>query len=332
MTSSICCCALILLLATPIWGQGQVSLPQAQPPASSPAAPPGQPLTSPGLSQSGYLLGSGDTVRAIVWTGNEYLQDNLVVAADGTMFIPFFINRLMAVTGMTTAQLREVIQSELQVVFQKPVVQLITVGFESQKAFLLGEVVGSGQFSVFGNTRILDFVVQHGGFSQRANLAEVQVTRADGKKLAVNIYDIVLSGNQTNNILVSPGDMVYVPSLEQVSKRYFVLGEVRAPQMVQSQTDLNILEAISRAGTLDKTAQAKKIFLVRQNSGGPEVQEINFENLYRKADFSQNVPLKSGDIVYVPKNARTRVSDVLSAINPVIQFVRDTAFLGQTLR
>ena len=310
----------------PALAQGQVVLPQAQPSAVTGGVP-GQPATSPGLSQARYTLGPGDTVRATVWTGNEYLQDTLVVASDGSLFVPFFVNKLIPVTGMTIVELRERVQRELEGVFQSPVVQLITVGFESQKAFLLGEVAASGQFPIYGNTKLLDFIVQHGGFLQRANLAEVQITRADGRKQTVNIYDIVFKGDQTDNILVNPGDMVYVPSQDQVSKRYFDLGEVRSPQMVQSQTDLNLMEAISRAGTLDRTAEAKKIFIVRQEVGGPEVLEVNFEDVYRKGDFTQNVALQSGDIVYVPKNPRTKVNDVLSAVNPVVQFIRDTLFL-----
>lgn len=322
--------AVWILLCSAAPAQNEIVLPQAQPPGVT--AQPGQPATSPGLSQARYTLGPGDTVRATVWTGNEYLQDTLIVASDGTLFVPFFVNKLLTVTGMTIVDLRERIQKELEGVFQNPIVQLITVGFESQKAFLLGEVAASGQFPIYGNTRLLDFIVQHGGFLQRANLAEVQITRADGRKQTVNIYDIVFKGDQTNNILVNPGDMVYVPSQDQVSKRYFVLGEVRSPQIVQSQTDLNLMEAITRAGTLDKTAETKKIFIVRQAVAGPEVLEVNFEDIYRKGDFTQNIPLESNDIVFVPKNPRTKVNDVLNAINPLTQFFRDTLFLLKSFK
>ncbi len=313
---------------------------QAQNPSSpqTPQAPAGQPVvtagvpSSPGLSQPTYPLGPGDTVRVMVWTGNEYLQDNLTVAADGTLFIPFLINKIVNVTGLTATQLRELILSELQAVFRKPVVQVITVGFESKKALLVGEVAGPGYFPLFGNTRILDFVVQHGGFSQRANLTEVQVTRA-GQKQKVNIYDIVLNNDQSQNVLIMPGDIIFVPSVETVSKKYFMLGEVRNPGLLQSQSDLTLLEAISRSGTLASSAREQRIFVVRQNPDGKvDVRQIPFSDVYQKGDFSQNILLKSGDIVYIPKNLHTRVAEVLGAVTPILSFVRDSVFLLDIVR
>ncbi|MBI3939899.1 MAG: polysaccharide biosynthesis/export family protein [Acidobacteria bacterium] len=324
--------AVLLFAPALVWAQS------IQPPAVSagdsqvqqpPSAPP---ATSPGLSQPGYLLGPGDTLKVNVWTGNEYVQDTLTMAPDGTLFIPFYVNKLVKASGLTAAQLRDLIQSELDQIFQQPIVQLITVGFESQKAFLVGETTTAGQFPIFGNTRILDFVVQHGGFTPRANLAAVQVTRAGAAQLSVNVLDIVLKGDQSQNLVVMPGDIVFVPSLETVSKRYFVLGEVRAPQMVQSPQDLNLLEALSRAGTVAPTGEASRIFVVRQNPEGSEVKEIKFSDIYRTGDLSRNIPLQSGDIVYVPKNRRTRVNDVLSAITPLMNFIRDSALFLDIVR
>ncbi|MBI4456238.1 MAG: polysaccharide biosynthesis/export family protein [Acidobacteria bacterium] len=313
--------ALLLVSFCPILLYPQSSVPTSQVPQQLAAPPP----SSPGLSQPGYLLGPGDTVKITVWTGNEYLQENLTVAPDGTLFIPFFVNKLINVTGLTTSKLRDLVQSELHAIFQRPIVQIITLGFESQKAFLVGEVQNAGQFSIFGSVPILEFIVQHGGFSSRANLAAVQVTRTDGRKETTNIYDIVLKGDQSKNILVNPGDIVFVPSLETVAKTYFVLGEVRAPQVLHSPEDLTLLEVISRAGTLSTSAQAKHVFVVRPE--GSEIMDINFSDIYKKGDFSRNVVLKSGDVVYVPKSGRARVADVVNAVTPILSFLRDSLIL-----
>ncbi|HEY3130393.1 MAG TPA: SLBB domain-containing protein [Acidobacteriota bacterium] len=306
--------------------------PQAPQPQSGQTIQAGIP-SSPGLSQPTYQLGPGDTVRVIVWTGNEYLQDNLTVASDGTLFIPFFVNKIVNVTGLTATQLRELILTELQAVFRKPVVQVITVGFESKKALLVGEVSTPGYFPIFGNTRILDFMVQHGGFSQRANLTEVQVTHANGQKLKVNVYDIVLNNDQSQNILVAPGDIIFVPSVETISKKYFMLGEVRNPGLLQSQTDLTLLEAIARSGTLAASAREQHVFVVRQNPDGKvDVRQMLFSDIYQKGDFSQNILLKSGDVVYIPKNLHTRVAEVLGAVTPILSFLRDSVFLYDIFR
>jgi protein involved in polysaccharide export with SLBB domain len=322
-------CILRIFLALtflPCAARAQNPIPQSPPQQAAPVP------ASPGLSWPGYLLGPGDSVRVTVWTGKDYLDQTLTVAADGTLMIPFLVNKIVSVSGMTSIQLRELIQSELQKVFLSPVVQVVTVGFESKRANLMGEV-SPGHYPIYGNTRILDFVLQHGGFGPKANLTEVQVTRANGEKLRVNIYDIVIKGDKSQNIILNPDDLVFVPSLETIGNKYYMLGEVRSPGLLLSPEPLTLLEAIAKSGTLTLFAQTKHIFVVRLNpKGTPQVEDVRFEDLYRKGDIKGNMLLKNGDIVYVPRNVRTRIADVLNSVYPVLSFVRDTAYLATIIR
>ena len=292
--------------------------------AGSPVA-----ATSALPTDSGYLLGPGDTIKVTVWTGNELLEQSLSVAGDGTILVPFFINKMIKVTGLTAIEVRDLLLAELNKTFISPVVQVITTGFESRKAFLVGEVGTPGNFPIAGTGQVLEFVLRHGGFSQRANLNEVQVTRRDGAKQRANLYDVIIKGDQSQNITVFPGDIVYVPSVETIGKRYFMLGEVRNPGVLQSTEDLTLLDAIGKSGTLTIAAEAKHVLVVRLNaSGESEVMDISFSDIYRKGEFSQNIRLQNNDIVFVPRNLRTRVADALSAIAPVLALVRDAIFLS----
>jgi polysaccharide export outer membrane protein len=278
---------------------------------------------------SAYLLGPGDTIRVTVWTGNELLEQSLTVAADGTILAPFFINKMIKVSGLTAIEVRDLLLAELSKTFISPVVQVITTGFESRRAFLVGEVTTPGNFPIAGSGRVLEFVVRHGGFSERANLSEVQITRKDGAKQRANLYDVIIKGDQSQNLTLLPGDIVYVPSVETIGKRYFMFGEVRNPGVLQSTEDLTLLEAIGRSGTLTIAAEAKHVIVVRLSaSGESEVMDIAFSDLYRKGEFSRNIRLQNNDIVFVPRNFRTRVADALSAIAPVLALVRDAIFLS----
>jgi len=281
------------------------------------------------MSSAGYVLGPGDSIRVTVWTGNEYLEQTLTLAGDGTVMVPFFVNKLVPAAGLTSVQLREHIQSELQKVFLNPLVQVVNLSFESKRASLMGEVISTGFYPIYADTTILNFVLQHGGFGPKANLTEVQVNRADGQKFKVNIYDIVIKGDKVQNVTLQPNDIVYVPSLELIGNKYFMLGEVRSPGLLYSPEPLTLLEAIAKSGTLTLAAQAKHVFVVRvKPEGGSEVREIRFFDLYKKGDLSMNVALKSGDIVYVPRNPLQRVADVVNALTPLVSFIRATAYLG----
>jgi len=59
---------------------------------------------------SRYPLGAGDRVQAQVWNGNELLDQELTVADDGSVMVPFGINRLVTVEGMTVLEMRELLR------------------------------------------------------------------------------------------------------------------------------------------------------------------------------------------------------------------------------
>lgn len=309
-----------------LWLQGPGTLPVQRQTVNIPALP------SPGVAQANYTLGPGDTVKVTAWTGNELLEQTLTLASDGTILVPFYVNKIVKVAGLTTLQVREVLQSELSKYFVSPAVQVLAIGFESKRASLLGEVQQAGNFPIGVSEKIFEYVLQHGGFSPRANLNEVQVTRADGQKLKVNIYDIVLKGDQSQNVALLPGDIVFAPSVESVGKRYFVLGEVRNPGMIQTSEDITLLEAISKAGTLTPAAQGKHVFVVRANpKGGADVLDIAFTDLIKHGDLSRNIQLQNNDIVYVPRNLRTRMTDVLGVVAPILYLAQTSIFLGSAI-
>ena len=281
----------------------------------------------------GYRLGPSDTVSITVFDGNSLTSEELTLAEDGSVLIPFSLNILIQASEMTAIQLRSFIQDGLRTVFRNPVVQVVITGFASKNVLLLGEVDTPGRFSILDSTGLLEFILQHGGFLSDADLSAVQITRASGPAERIDLYEMVVSGRAGDEVLLKPDDIVFVPSLAVTSKKYFILGEVRQPGLVESPTPLTLMEAIVEAGTLTPEARADRLMLVRMDAAGEtSVIEIPFSNLYENGDTTANVTLQGGDIVYVPRNRTTRIADILGAIAPVTSLVRDTVFLIDILR
>ena len=95
------------------------------------------------------------------------------------------------------------------------------------------------------------------------------------------------------------------------SQRIFVMGEVRSPGSYSLTGDMTLIEALSRAGST--TAQASdEVLIVRPKAGaaagGPvmpnqsdaEIIRVNVREL-QAGSLSQNVTLKDGDTLVVPK-------------------------------
>lgn len=87
------------------------------------------------------------------------------------------------------------------------------------------------------------------------------------------------------------------------SKNIFVLGEVDKPGVYQFRGGINILEAISLAGGWKNSAVLNSVMLVRRVfTDQPEGYRLNVYNIIKRGDFSQNMTLEPGDVIYVPKS------------------------------
>jgi polysaccharide biosynthesis/export protein len=109
-----------------------------------------------------------------------------------------------------------------------------------------------------------------------------------------------------------------------LSKRIFVMGEVKTPGPVALTGDLTLLEALTRAGGMTENAGGELVLLRGERTdGGPagpltaggrgvkEVAKVSVRDL-RSGAFSQNVDLRDGDSIFVP---RAEMIYVLGQVN-----------------
>src|SRR5271169_3376964 len=83
------------------------------------------------------------------------------------------------------------------------------------------------------------------------------------------------------------------------SKVIYLLGEVAKKGPVEMTPGMTLLEAISSAGGLTDFANAKKIYILRKESGTQQKIPVHYKEAL-KGDNALNVPLKTGDTIVVP--------------------------------
>lgn len=103
--------------------------------------------------------------------------------------------------------------------------------------------------------------------------------------------------------------------LEFHTTRVYVLGEITRPGMYDIGKDHTLLDAIGTAGGDTRDTAKKKVFIIRRNQPGSLIK-VNYNDILKKGDLSQNYVLSDGDIVYLTNSGRIDLArDILPAIS-----------------
>jgi polysaccharide export outer membrane protein len=84
------------------------------------------------------------------------------------------------------------------------------------------------------------------------------------------------------------------------SKRFYILGEVIRTGEYPLVKNLTVLQAFALAGGFTEWASKKEIILFRREGGKDTTLRINYKNIIKGKDFSQNVFIKADDTIIVP--------------------------------
>jgi polysaccharide export outer membrane protein len=145
-----------------------------------------------------YLLGAGDRVRVTVF---EQADLTNTYSVDQSGYISFPLVGSIAARGHSAKQIEGQIAAKLrQGYLRDPDVSVEIDRY--RPIFVMGEVGAAGQYSYVPGMTVYSAIAIAGGFSPRANQANVDITRAINGK--------VMTGRVVTSDPLMPGDTVYV--------------------------------------------------------------------------------------------------------------------------
>ena len=165
---------------------------------------------------------------------------------------------------------------------------------------------GSGEHDyLIGSGDILEIVTwKEEDFSR-----EEVLVRLDGKITFPLLNDVQAAGLSTmdlkgkieqglKNYVTNP--VVTVSVKEPLSKKFYILGEVMRTGEYPLVKHLTVLQAFALAGGFTEWAAKKEIILLRHEGGQDKIFRINYKNIAKGEDLSQNLKLKADDTIIVP--------------------------------
>jgi protein involved in polysaccharide export with SLBB domain len=183
---------------------------------------------------------------------------------------------------------------------------------------VLGEVRQPDRYRVNLDTTLMDALsIARGVNPQTADLYMAYVARRK-QVLPINLKRLLTMGDLSQNLVMEDGDVVYVP--DSRDNRFFVLGEVFRPGVVNYTEPMDVVEAVAQAGGFLITAQRSQVVVVRGDVRSPQLYQVNALGMI-EGRFGERFTLQRGDIVYVPRTPIADWNVFITQLLPTIQAV-----------
>jgi len=170
-----------------------------------------KPTVTPATTDPAYVIGPQDVLDINVWKETEMTRV-VPVRPDGKISLPL-INDVQA-AGLTPQQLAAAVTEKLRKFMTEPQVTVIVTAINSQRVFVVGEVLRAGAFPLIPGMTVLQALASAGGFTTFADEKRIHVMRlVNGKHIEMpfNYREVLKGDNPDQNIKLEPGDTVVVP-------------------------------------------------------------------------------------------------------------------------
>jgi len=184
-----------------------------------------------------YKIGSGDILEIITWKEPDFSRSEILVRIDGKITFPL-LNDIQA-AYRATSELQKDIAERLKAFVENPVVTVTVKIPGSQKFYILGEVIRTGEYNLTKDLTVLQAFAMAGGFTEWASKNEIILLRNEGNDEKVISY---------KNPDTSKTETILLPN---------------------------------------KSSKEKLI-------------RVNYKNIIKGIDLSQNVKIKANDTIIVP--------------------------------
>jgi polysaccharide biosynthesis/export protein len=234
-----------------------------------------------------YIVGAGDELNVQLY-GNQNRNLTLTVQRDGRINFPELgpIN----VTGQNFNSVKDTIEARVarQMIGVRASVSMGDT--RAIRVFVLGEAKRPGSFTISGLGTITSALFAAGGVKPIGSLRSIQLKRQGQVVRMLDLYDMLIDGNTTDDAKLLPGDVVFIPP---IGATVTVDGEVKRPAIYEMKPGSATTDAIRVAGGLTSEADQTKASLTRiGDNGNRSVLTVN---------PAAGQPVRNGDVLSVPR-------------------------------
>jgi protein involved in polysaccharide export with SLBB domain len=208
---------------------------------------------------SDYVIGPGDRLNVQLY-GSQNRVLRLVVGRDGRINFPELgpIN----VGGRNFERVAAEIEQRVE---RQMIGVRASVGMADTRSilvFVMGEAHRPGSYTVSGLATITSAIYASGGVKPIGSLRNIQLKRNGAVVRRLDLYDLLLRGDTSDDAKLLAGDVIFVPP---VAATVAVDGEVNRPAIYELKGDTTVADIVQIAGGVTTEADTSRGALVRVN-------------------------------------------------------------------
>ena len=266
-----------------------------------------------------YHMNAGDKIEIRVYDHPD-LGITTKIGPDG--MVGFAFMGQVKLSGQTIAQGAESIRRGLAPYVKNPVVSITVIEVQSENATIAGACAKPGVYGISNSTRLADLYAMAGSSAERLfNGVDVDVADLDnsiyvrkGEILPVDFHKAIDKGDMLHNIRVRKGDYVFIA--QRMESAVIICGEVNHPHKRLYEPGMGLVETLTTAGWM-KDSHWSHVIIIRDGLAHPRLYKVDVDGIL--AGKCRNVPLKAGDIVYVPKDNMSEYNVFIKKLMPTAQ-------------
>ena len=188
-----------------------------------------------------YVVGPGDQLKMLMW-GRINNTLNLTVGRDGSVSIPEI--GPMQVAGLTFAQTKKLIEDHAGQITGVKVD--VTMGkLKTIQVYVVGEVAQPGAYTVSALSHVSNALGAAGGITKIGSLRKVELRRGNQLVRVIDLYSLLLAGNEQGDEQLQPGDVIFVPVIGPVVG---MIGDVKRPAIYELGRSGEPLDSVIKLG------------------------------------------------------------------------------------
>ncbi|EMI7296328.1 SLBB domain-containing protein [Vibrio parahaemolyticus] len=240
-----------------------------------------------------YTVGAGDEIIVQLF-GKDNETHRLRVNRAGTINFPSLgpVN----VAGMHFSDVRDSLTQRVkeQMIGVRSDISLGEL--RTMQVFVMGDAYKPGAYTVSALTTISQAIYYSGGFGESGALRDIQLKR-DGKIIRkLDMYDLLLKGDASNDVRLLPDDVVLIGS---VNDTVSIEGEINRPAIYEVKAGETYQQLIQMAGGFTANAHVEQLEIKRYAShGAREALTLDFN---KTQDRQSKV--KNGDVIKILKKS-----------------------------